>query len=456
MALRYSKYIPFISLTGDYLLLNILFVFGFWLESDYQIFGAKYVLFYLYLNIVWFILIVIFGAYQISRNTQKKAILFTYLKIIIFFFFLFLMFFQLVDLAYYPRDFIKYIFPIFFSLLILWKYALYYSFLFYRKKGFNFRTVIILGYNSKSSELFRYFQNNIWHGYKCLGFIDENADKGKQILGNWNDLDKVIQDNNIDEVYLSLDSIPKERLSEITEILSNFPLKVRIVPNLGTFTIKKTELTNYGNVPVIEIHPGPLSFWYNQLLKRIFDLIVSSIVILFVLSWLTPLLFLVALLTDHENVFFRQKRTSINGKIFSIYKFRSMLIGEADLTTTKTDKHITKIGRFLRKTSLDELPQFFNVFIGNMSVIGPRPHMLVHTEQYRKIVKHFMLRHTVKPGITGLAQIHGFRGEIRKLSDINNRVELDVQYIENWSFALDSKIILLTFWVLLKGQKEAN
>ncbi len=456
MALRYSKYIPLASLSGDYLLLNIMFVFGFWLESDYQIFGPKHILFYLYLNIVWFILIVIFGAYQIGRNTQKKAILFTYLKIIIFYFFLFLMFFQLFELSYYPRDFIKFLFPIFFILLILWKYTLYYSFLFYRKKGFNYRSVILLGYNPKSSELFRYFQNNIWHGYKCLGFIDENADKDKQILGNWNDLDKIIQDNNIDEVYLSPDSIPKERLSEITEILSNFPMKIRIVPDLGTFTNKKTELTNYGNVPVIEIHPGPLSYWYNQLLKRIFDLIVSSIMILFVLSWLTPLLFLVALLTDHENVFFYQKRTSIKGKIFNIYKFRSMLIGSDEEKSGITENRITKTGHFLRKTSLDELPQFFNVFIGNMSVIGPRPHMLVHTEQYRKIVKHFMLRHTVKPGITGLAQIHGFRGEIRKLSDINNRVELDVQYIENWSFALDLKIILLTFWVLLKGQKEAN
>ena len=136
-----------------------MFVFGFWLESDYQIFGPKHILFYLYLNIVWFILIVIFGAYQIGRNTQKKAILFTYLKIIIFYFFLFLMFFQLFELSYYPRDFIKFLFPIFFILLILWKYTLYYSFLFYRKKGFNYRSVILLGYNPKSSELFRYFQN---------------------------------------------------------------------------------------------------------------------------------------------------------------------------------------------------------------------------------------------------------------------------------------------------------
>ena len=122
---------------------------------------------------------------------------------------------------------------------------------------------------------------------------------------------------------------------------------------------------------------------------------------------------------------------------------------------SEQDERVTVIGKFLRKTSIDELPQFINVFLGQMSVIGPRPHMLKHTDEYRQIVKHFMLRHTVKPGITGLAQINGYRGEIKKPEDIKHRVELDVQYIENWSFALDLKILLLTFWVLLKGQKEA-
>jgi putative colanic acid biosynthesis UDP-glucose lipid carrier transferase len=435
-----------------------MFVFGFWLESDYQIFGAKHILFYLYLNIVWFILIVIFGAYQIGRNTQKKAILFTYLKIIIFFFFLFLMFFQLVELAYYPRDFIKFIFLAFFTLLILWKYSLYYAFLYYRKKGFNYRNVIILGYNAKSNELYRYFNNNIWYGYKCFGFVDDMENDSKHILGNWRNLGKIIQSLSIDEVYLSWDSIPKEKLSEITEVLSNFPLKVMIVPDLGSFSVKNIELTNYGNIPILEMHPGPLSYWYNQLLKRVFDLVISSLVIVLVLSWLTPILFIISYFIDHKSVFFSQKRTSINGKVFTIYKYRSMTINkEAEIKDTFSfNERITTLGRFLRKTSIDELPQFYNVFLGNMTVIGPRPHMLVHTEQFRKTVKHFMLRHTIKPGITGLAQINGFRGEIKKLSDINNRVELDVQYIENWSFALDLKIILLTFWVLVKGQKEAN
>ncbi|NOU46062.1 MAG: exopolysaccharide biosynthesis polyprenyl glycosylphosphotransferase [Bacteroidales bacterium] len=457
MAHRYSRYITIISLTGDYLLLNLLFVVAFWLESDFRVFGAKYILFYLYLNISWLSLIIIFGAYRMSRNTQKKAILFTYLKIIIFFFFLFLMFFQIVSLAYYPRTFIKYLFPAFFALLIIWKYTLYYSFLLYRKRGFNYRNVLIIGYSVKSDELYQYFSNNIWHGYRCLGFIDEKSDDSGQILGNWNDLNKIIRNLEIDEVYLALEAIPKEKLSAITEVLSNFPLKIRIVTDLGNFSNKNIELAIYGNIPVIEIHPGPLSFWYNKLLKRAFDLFVSTFVIVIILSWLTPLLIFISFLTDRKGVFFRQSRTSIEGKEFTILKYRSMTINaDADIKEAKhNDERITSLGRLLRKTSLDELPQFYNVFVGTMSVVGPRPHMLAHTEQYRKIVKHFMLRHAVKPGITGLAQINGYRGEIRKLSDIKNRVELDVQYIKNWSFTFDMKIIALTFWVLIRGQKEA-
>lgn len=457
MSLRYSKYIPIISLIGDYILLNLLFVFAFWLETKFRVFGAKHILFYLYLNFAWLFLIFIFGAYRVKRNTQKKAILITYLQIIVFFFFLFLVFFQIVPLAYYPRTFIKFLFPVFFILLISWKYALYYIFLFYRKKGFNYRNVIIIGHTPKSTELYRYFINNVWHGNRCLGFIDGKANSSNHILGNWEDLSKIIREQRIDEVYLAWEAIPQEKIPEIVEILADFPVKVRIVPDFGNFSVNNIELTNYGNIPVIEIHSGPLSFWYNQLFKRGFDLIFSSIIIILILSWLTPLLFFIDILTDRKGVFFRQKRTSSNGHIFTIIKFRSMTInGDADIKKAiQSDERITLIGKFLRKSSLDELPQFFNVFLGQMSVVGPRPHMLVHTEQYSKLVSHFMLRHTVQPGITGLAQIHGFRGEIKKLSDIQKRVEMDVQYIENWSFAIDMKIIFLTFWVLMKGQKEA-
>ena len=457
MAQRYSKYIPFISLTGDYMLLNLIFVFGFWFVSDVPAFSAKHVLFYLYLNIVWLVLVILFGAFRIKRNTHKKAILITYFQIIIFFFFLFLMYFQVVSLTYFPRDKINFLFPVFFALLIAWKFVLYYLFLYYRKWGYNYRNVIIIGHTPKSSQLFSYFSSDMWNGYRCLGIVCDPADGLKNSIGGWEDLPAIILNQSVDEVYLVWDGIPKEKLSTITETLIKFPLNVRIVPDLSYLSYKTIELTNYGTIPVIEIHPGPLSYLQNKLLKRFFDLIVSSIIIVSVLSWLTPILFLINLFTDRKGVFFLQKRTSFEGRVFLILKYRSMKINnQADYRkASEQDERVTVIGKFLRKTSIDELPQFINVFLGQMSVIGPRPHMLKHTDEYRQIVKHFMLRHTVKPGITGLAQINGYRGEIKKPEDIKRRVELDVQYIENWSFTLDLKILLLTFWVLLKGQKEA-
>ncbi len=169
-----------------------------------------------------------------------------------------------------------------------------------------------------------------------------------------------------------------------------------------------------------------------------------------------PLLYLISL-TGGTKLLFRQKRTGIDGKVFLCLKFRTMYPNcDADCQqAVKNDHRVTPVGRFLRKTSLDELPQFFNVLAGQMSVVGPRPHMLKHTAEYAQMVKRFMLRHTVKPGITGLAQVRGYRGEIHEVTDIRNRVALDVNYVENWSFALDLKIIYLTVISVIRGDKNA-
>jgi exopolysaccharide biosynthesis polyprenyl glycosylphosphotransferase len=246
-------------------------------------------------------------------------------------------------------------------------------------------------------------------------------------------------------------------MPEITEIISEYPVKIRIIPDLGNFSFKSAELISYGTLPVLQIHPGPLSYWYNRLIKRVFDFSLSLFMLIFILSWITLVLYLVSLFGNREGVFFRQRRTCSDGNEFSCIKFRTMRRNK-DTTARQAsndDDRVTPVGRILRKYSLDELPQFINVLMGDMSVVGPRPHMLKHTEEYRQLIKRFMLRHTVKPGITGLAQVNGFRGEIINLSDIHNRVENDVYYIENWSFNLDIKIIFLTLWVIIKGQKQA-
>lgn len=457
--MKYSKYIPLISLIGDIFILNILFVIAFIIRHPYveNPFSDKHLLFYIYLNFAWIILFFVFGAKSVDRNTSKKSILFTYVKVIVFFFFLFLLYFQYTPLQYYPRSSIKYLFGAFFIALILWKYVLYYAFYFYRKRGYNFRDVIILGYGQKSRELAKYFQTNLWHGYRFLGFFDDKKQPKKGIIGTWEDVKDFLDNNPVNEVYISWGCVPRNTLDKLTEIIADYPVHVRVLPDLAGFSYKNAEIVNYGVLPVMQIHPGPLSYWYNRLIKRVFDIAASFIILICFVSWVTALLYFVNLFSRNEALFFKQKRTCIDGKVFTCYKYRTMRKNKDAHAkqATRDDKRITPMGKFLRKWSIDEFPQFYNVLIGNMSIVGPRPHMLRHTQEYQKLVKRFMLRHTVKPGITGLAQINGFRGEITSIQDIKKRVQFDVNYVENWAFNLDLKIILLTIWVLIKGQDSA-
>jgi len=455
---KYSKYIPLISLLGDFLILNALFVVGYIIMQPMaEHFSDKHLLFYIYLNACWIVLFFVFGAHNVDRNTKKKSIFFTYVRIIVFYFFFFLMYFQAVPLQFYPRHHLKYLFALFFFSLILWKFVLYYAFYFYRKYGYNFRNVIILGYGTKAKELAHYFLTNPWHGYRFLGFIDKEKNPNRQIIGTWSDLKSFIEDNDINQVYISWDTIPRSVLDEVSNLLADYPIKIRILPDLENFAYKSAELVNYGMVPVLQIHPGPLSFWYNRLLKRSFDIVVSLIVIIGILSWFSLILYILDLIFYRQGIFFNQERTCIDGKVFICHKFRSMQRNDEsdDVQATRNDKRVTRVGRFLRKWSLDEMPQFVNVLKGEMSIVGPRPHMIKHTEEYQKLVKRFMLRHTVSPGITGLAQVNGYRGEIKEPRDIIKRVELDAKYIENWSFNMDIKIILMTMWVIIKGQDTA-
>ena len=213
----------------------------------------------------------------------------------------------------------------------------------------------------------------------------------------------------------------------------------------------------YDSVPVLNLRASPLEVEYATMVKRIFDIIFSSMVIVLVLSWLTPLVYILMKFDSKGPLFFRQKRHGVNRQSFWCYKFRSMTqSGDSDtLMATKNDMRITRMGRVLRKTSIDELPQFFNVIKGDMSVVGPRPHMEFHTEQYEKSVDKYLVRHFLKPGITGLAQIKGYRGEIVEQSDIVNRVRYDIFYLEKWSILLDFRIIFNTVFNAVKGEERA-
>ena len=248
-----------------------------------------------------------------------------------------------------------------------------------------------------------------------------------------------------------------KQINDLIDFADNNLRELKFIPDNKDIYSKKLKYEYYDYIPILILRNIPLSNTINKITKRVFDIVFSSIVIILLLSWLTPLLALLIKLESKGPVFFKQSRNGFNYKEFDCYKFRSMTPNKEahQYQVTRGDQRITKVGKFIRKTSIDELPQFYNVLFGDMSVVGPRPHMVSHTDMYAKKIDKFMVRHFVKPGITGLAQVSGFRGEVESDTDIINRVKYDIFYIENWSLLLDLKIIFQTFFNAIKGEDKA-
>jgi putative colanic acid biosynthesis UDP-glucose lipid carrier transferase len=266
-----------------------------------------------------------------------------------------------------------------------------------------------------------------------------------------------IIENNIDEIYFSVAELSNKQINRLIDFADNNLRELKFIPDNKDIYSKKLKYEYYDYIPILSLRSIPLQDSVNKFVKRLFDILFSLFIIVFVLSWLTPILAILIRLESRGPVFFKQSRNGFNYQEFDCYKFRSMTPNkEAHLhQVTKGDLRITKIGAFIRKTSIDELPQFFNVLFGDMSVVGPRPHMVSHTNMYAQRIDKFMVRHFVKPGITGLAQVSGFRGEVETDEDIINRVKYDIFYIENWSLLFDLKIMYQTLVNAVKGEEKA-
>jgi putative colanic acid biosynthesis UDP-glucose lipid carrier transferase len=344
------------------------------------------------------------------------------------------------------------------SLLWSFKICLFYAIKFYRSKGNNFRKVVVLGGGSSVTKIKEVLKEDKELGYKYLGFFSDKVKQNEECLGLIKDSFSYILKNDIDEIFCSLDETNKVELKKIKKFANTNNRVLKLIPNSKEIYNKDLSTEFYGNsLLILNVKKLPLEIFENRTLKRIFDFLFSLFVCVFLFSWLFPIIIILIRLESKGATIFRQKREGINGEEFVCYKFRSMY--NAKLLdsghTKRNDNRITKIGAFLRKTSIDEFPQFINVLFGQMSVVGPRPHMNAHSLKFDKEVRNYMKRKSVKPGITGLAQISGYRGEIEKKSDIENRVRLDVFYIENWSFILDLKIITQTALNVFKGDEKA-
>ena len=326
----------------------------------------------------------------------------------------------------------------------------------YRLYGGNFTNVVVIGRDGNLKKLHEVFEEPDL-GYRYQGYFDNKKSKSPNYLGEFQDSLPYILENDIDEIYCMVSQLEQHEIRTLIQFADNNFKKLKIVPDNKEIYTRAMSIELYDTLPVLNLRELPLDKEYKRAIKRGFDIVFSSLVILFILSWLAPFMFILMKFDSKGALFFRQQRHGVNRKVFWCYKFRSMTInGDGDRKmATRNDMRITKLGRFLRKTSLDELPQFYNVFLGHMSVVGPRPHMVFHTDEYEHSVDKYLVRHYVKPGITGLAQVKGFRGEIVRKMDIINRVRMDIFYVEKWSLLMDIKIIGQTIKNVIYGEEKA-
>lgn len=322
------------------------------------------------------------------------------------------------------------------------------------------KKVIILGYNDMAKKLAAYLEEESLNT-QIMGFCEEESNVHElstyPILSNISNAMTISKKMDINEIYSTIAPEQEKIIYDLIKQADQECIRFRIIPDLS-FIIKQPVHINYlRDMPVLSMRSEPLDDVSSRGRKRVFDIVVSFLVIVFILSWLIPLLGIIIWLESKGPVFFAQQRSGRDNKTFNCLKFRSMRVNNEANTkqAQRNDDRLTRIGKFMRRTSLDEFPQFINVFKGEMSIVGPRPHMLRHTEDYSKIMGQYMVRQFLKPGVTGWAQVHGYRGEIKDDEQLRKRIEHDIWYMENWSIWLDMRIMFLTLYRTVKGDENA-
>lgn len=326
------------------------------------------------------------------------------------------------------------------------------------------KRVLIVGAQEIGMGFYNRFIKNEHYGYKLAGFIDDKANQqlNGHYLGKTSDIENVITKYEFDEIIWTLPMTDGRQFKNVMAVGEKAGKRIRIIQDYQVLGISNLHVDKLGNLTIISIRSLPLDNSDNKVMKRLFDILFSSLVIVLILSWLLPIISLLVKISSRGPVFFKQERWGLNNKPIICYKFRTMVADSRDvdengnyLQACKNDQRVTRIGRFLRKTNLDELPQFFNVLLGSMSVSGPRPHPVPLNLKSKDSIENYLMRHWVKPGITGWAQTQGLRGETLHPYRMQERVKADLWYIENWTLWLDLQIILQTLVNIVKGQENA-
>ena len=454
-----GQLIKWIIVLGDFVCINLSFFLSYLILPQAVLASFDWRIGWLLLNLSYLPIVYAFANVYNERITYIDQLLSKTLKLLVVFVLVFLslsMFFNIelgtkVQLFYFVS---------FFILLNSWWLIANKAIRYYRKKGYNFKRVVIVGARQTGQMLYKEMQSNAGYGYSFLGFFDSEEPKDEKIKvlykGDVSEVEEFCIENKVDELYCALPSAEDAHIINMLQISERNTIRFFIVPEVRRFMTRTLSFGNIGAIPLLSVREEPLQKWLSRFVKRSIDLFVSGMVILFSPFWFLPIAIAVKK-SSPGPILFRQKRTGYMGRDFDCLKFRTMRVNkDSDIKQAERgDARITKVGAFLRKTSLDEFPQFFNVFKGDMSLVGPRPHMLKHTEDYSKLIDKYMVRHFIKPGLTGWAQVNGYRGETKTLQQMEKRVEYDIWYLEHWNVFLDIKIILLTAFGVFKGDENA-
>jgi putative colanic acid biosynthesis UDP-glucose lipid carrier transferase len=461
---RYTTFIKAINLSIDYVILNISMIAIYLTERKITVFWAnkKYLPVVLIFNLIWLLSANVCGLYEqvLNKDSVKtfRTVIRTYIIFVSVICFTILIVIG-TESYFITRQYLFYSLGLFGILLMFWK--LIFLGIRFRERAslVTTRDVIIIGGGRIGYELYDYFRHNPDQGYKTIGFFDDNPDNIKEkhlYLGGTEDCINYVLKQKVDEIFCTLPISESDKIEKLMLDADKNLIRFKSVPQYYDYSKRSTSIQSFGHIPIISVRTEPLENLLNRLIKRSFDCVFSLFVIIFVFSWLFPILAILIKLESKGPVFFIQSRSGRGSTPFKCYKFRSMKVDSGGFKqATKNDPRVTKLGRILRKTSLDELPQFFNVLIGNMSVVGPRPHPIKLDKEYMNLINSYMVRHLIKPGVTGWAQVIGLRGETRTVAAMHQRVEADVWYLENWSFLLDLKIIFITIWNGLTGDDNA-
>ncbi len=451
---RYGFLVSVLTTMFDFILLSVAYLFVLYNSENVGQFGEKVV--WVFANISYAPAILLFSDIHNKRILYADRVMIILFQVFIINFLLFTAFVTISGYDEIPVSIYAKFFILFYGLLAIWWIASRKIVKFFRRRGLNYRQIIIVGWNGTSKRLYDEIQSDLGYGYRVVGIFDNAAHSDVKITGRLADIPQFMQHQDVDEMYCALPSEEAE-VGALIKLADNSDVAFFYVPMISGFMTTSFGLTSFGNIPLLNYRENPLQHLHNRCIKRLFDIVVSLIAIILVSATILIPIIIAIKVSSKGPILFKQKRTGYRGREFVCLKFRTMKVNsDADTKqATKDDPRKTKVGDFLRKTSLDELPQFLNVLYGNMSVVGPRPHMIKQTEEYRKLINRYMVRHLIKPGITGLAQVSGYRGQTEELWQMEKRVEYDMMYIENWTFWLDIKIMVRTILNAIEGEKNA-